>query len=127
VHCIPTLCAVQWTTLCIALAQAVLLRHRLPLAFWPCAAVMLGGAAMVIVPSVGQVRLPTLLCCMCYCDVPGVLEYQQNGAPECHDMVMCARRVPRVQLAMWQPVAVPCCTVLTLFLALDPIGWTLGA
>ncbi|KAI3429327.1 hypothetical protein D9Q98_005422 [Chlorella vulgaris] len=44
----------QWTTLCIALAQAVLLRHRLPLAFWPCAAVMLGGAAMVIVPSVGQ-------------------------------------------------------------------------
>lgn len=44
----------QWTTLCIALTQAVLLRHRLPRAFWPCAAFMLGGACMVIVPSVGQ-------------------------------------------------------------------------
>ena len=45
----------QWTTLCIALAQALLLRHRLPVAFWPAAAVMLAGAAMVIAPSVGQV------------------------------------------------------------------------
>jgi drug/metabolite transporter (DMT)-like permease len=44
----------QWTTLCIALAQALLLRHRLPIAFWPAAAVMLAGAAMVIAPSVGQ-------------------------------------------------------------------------
>lgn len=48
----------QWTTLCIALAQALLLRHRLPVAFWPAAAVMLAGAAMVIAPSVGQVRAP---------------------------------------------------------------------
>lgn len=32
----------QWTTLGIALAQALLLRHRLPAAFWPCAAAMLG-------------------------------------------------------------------------------------
>ncbi len=44
----------QWTTLGIALAQALLLRHRLPLPFWPCAVVMLGGAAMVIVPAVSQ-------------------------------------------------------------------------
>ncbi|KAL4447420.1 hypothetical protein ABPG75_004639 [Micractinium tetrahymenae] len=44
----------QWTTLFIALTQALLLRHRLPRAFWPCAAAMLGGACMVIIPSVGQ-------------------------------------------------------------------------
>ena len=44
----------QWTTLGIALAQALLLRNRLPRAFWPCAAVMLGGAAMVIAPAVSQ-------------------------------------------------------------------------
>lgn len=46
----------QWTSLCIALAQALLLRHRLPPAFWPCVAVVLGGALMIIIPAVGQVR-----------------------------------------------------------------------
>lgn len=55
----------QWTTLCIALAQALLLRHRLPVAFWPAAAVMLAGAAMVIAPSVGQVRAPGWLFSSC--------------------------------------------------------------
>lgn len=57
----------QWTTLGIALAQALLLRHRLPRAFWPCAAVMLGGAAMVIAPAVSQVpaRLLALPACGC--------------------------------------------------------------
>ncbi|KAL4427455.1 hypothetical protein ABPG77_000744 [Micractinium sp. CCAP 211/92] len=44
----------QWTPLCIALTQALLLRLRLPRAFWPCTAAMLGGACMVIIPSVGQ-------------------------------------------------------------------------
>jgi hypothetical protein len=44
----------QWTTLGIALANSLILRARLPRAFWPCAALMLGGAAMVIVPAVSQ-------------------------------------------------------------------------
>jgi hypothetical protein len=57
-------CAVQlttqWTTLGIALAQALLLRQALPRVFCPCAAAMLGGAAMVIVPSVGQSTVGSL-------------------------------------------------------------------
>ena len=50
----------QWTTLGIALAQALLLRQALPRIFWPCAAAMLGGAAMVIAPSVGQSTVGSL-------------------------------------------------------------------
>ncbi|KAI7839517.1 hypothetical protein COHA_006784 [Chlorella ohadii] len=44
----------MFTVLGVALVQSVLLRHRLPLSIWPCSAVMLGGAAMVIVPSIGS-------------------------------------------------------------------------
>lgn len=50
----------QWTPLFIALTQALLLRHRLPRAFWPSAAAMLAGACMVIVPSVGQSTVGSL-------------------------------------------------------------------
>ncbi|KAI7835570.1 hypothetical protein COHA_010531 [Chlorella ohadii] len=38
----------------IALVQAALLRHKLPWALWPAAALMIGSAAMVIVPSMSQ-------------------------------------------------------------------------
>ncbi|EFN59597.1 hypothetical protein CHLNCDRAFT_132986 [Chlorella variabilis] len=44
----------QWTPLFIAAVQSLLLRKPLPRAFWPSAAVMLGGAGMVIVPAVSQ-------------------------------------------------------------------------
>ena len=33
----------------------MLLHHSLPPLIWPCAVVMLGGAAMVIVPTFGKV------------------------------------------------------------------------
>lgn len=47
VHCPPAVqLTTQWTTLGIALAQALLLRHRLPAVFWPCAAAMLGCAPL---------------------------------------------------------------------------------
>lgn len=52
--CCAVMLTTQWTTLVIALTQRLLLGHRLPLAFWPCATAMLAGAAMVIVPSIGQ-------------------------------------------------------------------------
>jgi hypothetical protein len=38
----------------VAIFQRVFLHHSLPLTIWPAAAVMLGGAAMVIVPTIGQ-------------------------------------------------------------------------
>lgn len=34
--------------------QRVLLRHRLPPLIWPCSAVILGGACMILVPTVGR-------------------------------------------------------------------------
>ena len=39
----------------IALVQWLLLGHRLPWQTWPAAGAMIGGACMVIVPSMGQV------------------------------------------------------------------------
>ncbi len=45
----------QFSVLCVALVQALLLRRRLPLYTWPCGGAMVAGAAMVIVPVVGQV------------------------------------------------------------------------
>ncbi|KAL4857549.1 hypothetical protein ACK3TF_002404 [Chlorella vulgaris] len=38
----------------VALFQRLLLRHRLPWIIWPAATLMLGGAAMVIVPTIGR-------------------------------------------------------------------------
>lgn len=46
----------MFSVLFTALVQALLLRRRLPLYTWPCAACMLGGACMVIVPNLSQVR-----------------------------------------------------------------------
>lgn len=45
----------QFSAIGTALAQGVLLRHRLPWSIWPCTALMTAGAAMVIVPSMGHV------------------------------------------------------------------------
>jgi hypothetical protein len=45
----------MFVVLAVALVQRVLLHHRLPRIIWPCAVVMLGGAAMVIVPTIGKV------------------------------------------------------------------------
>jgi drug/metabolite transporter (DMT)-like permease len=57
---LPCLSAVQlvgqFTAIGTPLAQALLLKHRLPWTIWPAAALMTGGAAMVIVPTFGQVR-----------------------------------------------------------------------
>ncbi|KAL4420784.1 hypothetical protein ABPG75_010440 [Micractinium tetrahymenae] len=43
-----------WTVIGVAFVQRVLLRHRLPLIIWPCSVVMLGGACMILVPTVGK-------------------------------------------------------------------------
>lgn len=50
----------QFTAIGTALAQAALLRHRLPWQMWPCGALMTGGAAMVIVPSLGHTEAGSL-------------------------------------------------------------------
>jgi hypothetical protein len=39
----------------VALFQRLLLRYQLPWIIWPSSLLMLGGAAMVIVPSIGRV------------------------------------------------------------------------
>ncbi|GAB4816325.1 hypothetical protein N2152v2_003371 [Parachlorella kessleri] len=45
---------IQFSVVCVALVQALLLRARLPLYTWPCAGAMVAGAAMVIVPNLSQ-------------------------------------------------------------------------
>lgn len=42
-----------FTVMGVALVQSLLLRHRLPRLIWPCAAAMVAGAAMVLVPTLG--------------------------------------------------------------------------
>ena len=54
-RCRAQMLTTQWTPLFIAAVQSLLLRKPLPRAFWPSAAVILGGAGMVIVPAVSQV------------------------------------------------------------------------
>lgn len=44
----------QFTAVGTALGQALILRHPLHWTIWPCSLVMTGGAAMVIVPSLGK-------------------------------------------------------------------------
>ena len=77
--------------LVVVFIQAALLGHRLPPLVWPCSLGTVAGAAMVIVPSVGQAR-----CCCRPAALPlaGLLAAQPRLQPA-HDRSitqLCSRR-----------------------------------